>query len=407
VNRQLASELMDRFGLDAVIGTSVESVRYALGYEVFEGDLNEFGQAVVIPRDDGQPPIAVLHSLEIGPLLDDGLDSRANVQLYSQYGRQSSHPSWAKRYDPLITDACPALSDAVSAALRRVGRGGKAAVEAHPSVSAGELGAKADGWQFVDHGQDILHLARLVKTPAEIEKLRHAAAVNEAAMQAVVVASGEYAIAEAGATFTQVVVEAGAVPMHLMVDDVGVLRHWGFGSRRRLMGMPGRADARLPRGVRLQYDAGLTYEGYWSDLGGTFFIGAEPSAEDRRIYGALSAGIETGIKHARPGMTSSRLNELILAAIRANGMPNQPARPIFGHFIGLTHGEGWLGQPVPTNSPFLPNPFDVELATDMVFNFELPHSVPGEAGYQYEMTVVISEDGAVPISPFKTLQVVV
>jgi Xaa-Pro aminopeptidase len=407
MNRNRASDIMALHGLDAVVGTSVNSVRYALGYEVFEGDLNEFGQAVVIPRDEDQPVVAVLHSLELGPLLDAGLDTHCKVQLYSPFGQSLSDPAWAERFDALIGHARPGLIDAIAAALDMLTVRGRVAVERHVHLSAADLTSAVDGHDFVDHGEDILYLTRLVKTPAEVEMLRRAAAINESAMQAAIVGAGDYTVAEAGSLFTQTVVEAGGVPLHFLIDDIGVWRNWGFGGPRRLTGVPGRAEAKLRRGALLQYDAGVTYHGYWSDLGGVFLIGAEPSAEQRTIYAALSAGVQAGMETIRPGMKASELNKSVVSAIRANGLPDLPDRPGFGHFIGLTHSEGGLGRPTPTDSPYLPNPFDVEFAPNMVFNFELPFSAPGKDAYQYEITVVVTDHGAVRISPFKSLQVVV
>ena len=407
MNRNRASDIMALHDIDAVVGTSVNSLRYAVGYEPFEGDLNEFGQAVVIPRDEDQPVVVVLHSLEIGPLLDAGLDTHNKVQLYSTFGQSSGDPGWADRFDALIGHARPGLIEAIDAALDMVSVSGKVAVERHVHLSAADLVSAGNGRDFVDHGEDILYLTRLVKTPAEIEMLRRASAINESAMQAVVVGAGEYTIAEAGSLFTKAVVDAGGIPAHLLVDDIGVWRHWGFGGSRQLTGAPGRAESHLRRGVLIQYDAGVTYRGYWSDLGGVFLIGAEPSAEQRSIYEALSAGVQAGMESIRPGMKASELNELVTDAIRANGLPDLPDRPGFGHFIGLTHSEGGLGRPRPTDSPYLPNPFDVEFVPNMVFNFELPYSAPGKDAYQYEVTALVTDRGAVRLSPFKSLQVVV
>ena len=251
MNRNRASDIMAQHGLDAVVGTSVNSVRYALGYEVFEGDLNEFGQAVLIPRDQDQPVVAVLHSLELGPLLDAGLDTHSKVQLYSTFGQVLSDPAWAERFEALIGHARPGLIDAIAAALDTLPGPGKVAVERHVHLSAADLANAINGQDFVDHGEDILYLTRLVKTPAEVEMLRRAAAINESAMQAAIVGAGEYTVAEAGSLFIQTVIEAGGVPRHFLIDDIGVWRNWGFGGPQHLTGVPGRAEAQLRRGALL------------------------------------------------------------------------------------------------------------------------------------------------------------
>jgi Xaa-Pro aminopeptidase len=405
MNRKRASELMTRNGLEAVVATSYQSLIYAVQYEVFEGPWNHFGQAVVIPRDESQPVVAVLPTLEIGHLIDAGLDLRASVQLFGAKSNSGGNAIWDGRYDALIAGARPSIADAISSALDKTAVRGRVAIQTGGHPSANELAA-GPGREFVDHGEDIVYLARLVKTKQEIDLLRHAAAINESGMRAAIAGAGEYSVAEAGAIFVNTVVQAGGQPMHLIVDDAGIYRHWGFGGRRRLSGMAGRADASLAQGIRCRYDAAVMYEGYVSDLGGTFFIRAEPNEEDHRVFGALSAGVEAGMQAIRPGMKGSELTNLILSTVRSSGLPEYAARPI-GHFIGIDHLEGWIGQPIPTISPFIPNPFDVEFESDMVLNFEVPLALPGIAGYQYEITCIVTESGAVPMSPRRTLEVVI
>jgi Xaa-Pro aminopeptidase len=299
----------------------------------------------------------------------------------------------------------PTIVNAIVAALDSAGVEGPVAVQTDGRPSAADLKAADPKRDYVGHGEDLLYLTRLVKTDAEIDLLQRAAAINEAGMSAAVAGAGEFSVAEAGSMFTSTVVHAGAQPMHFIVDDSGAYRHWGFGGRRRLSGMTGRADSRLARGARCRYDAGLMYEGYVSDLGGTFLIGTQPSSEDEQIFGALRAGIEAGMASVRPGMKASELTELVLSTVRSSGKPDFANRPV-GHFIGIDHLEGWIGTPIPTDSPFIPNPFDVEFETNMVFNLEVPQVLPGVGGYQYEITCVLADGGAVPMSPRRTLEIV-
>jgi Xaa-Pro aminopeptidase len=405
MNRQRATDLMLQHGVAAIVGTSYQSLLYASQYEVFEGPWNHFGQSVVIPQDASRPVVAVLPTLEIGHLIDAGLDRRSDVQLFGNPTSSGGNPIWEGRYDDLMSRVQPTIVSAIVAALDAAGVHGRVAVQSSAQPSSADLKAADTKRDYVEHGEDLLYLARLVKTNAEIELLQRAAAINEAGMRAAVAGAGEFSVAEAGSLFTATVVHAGAQPMHFIVDDAGAYRHWGFGGRRRLSGMTARADSRLAPGARCRYDAGVMYEGYVSDLGGTFLIGTQPSSEDERIFGALRAGIEAGMAGVRPGMKASELTELVLSTVRSSGKPDFVNRPV-GHFIGIDHLEGWIGTPVPTNSPFIPNPFDVEFETNMVFNFEVPQVLPGVGGYQYEITCVLTDGGAVPISPRRTLEMV-
>lgn len=406
MNRKRLTELMTQHDLGAVVGTSVQSLVYAFGYEVFEGILNQFGQAVVIPRDSQVPAIAVLPTLEVGYAIDAGLDRETRVQLFGQQSKEAMPSIWEGRYDALMAHVQPSIVDAIAAALDEAGVHGQVAVDSNGHPSAAELAARINSCEFADHGEDIIYLARLVKTPAEIEKLRRAQVINESAMQAVVVAAGDYTVVDAGSIFVKIVTEGGGIPLHFLLHEGGAFRHWGYGGRRMVAGIPGRADKPIERGRRYSYDAGLLYQGYVSDLGGTFLLGCDPSEDDTRIYRALSAGIEAGLQEIRPGMRASELKAKVESAVRKNGMPDLPPRNMVGHFIGLDHLEGWIGDPVSTHSPFLPNPFDVEFEENMVLNFELFLADPGQTGYQYELAAAVTKSGAAPISALRALQVI-
>jgi Xaa-Pro aminopeptidase len=280
MNRKRATDLMLRHGVEAIVATSYQSLLYASQYEVFEGPWNHFGQAVVIPQRATLPIVAVLPTLEIGHLIDAGLDQRIGVHLFGNPATSGHNPIWEGRYEQLMSRVRPTTGTAILAALDAADVGGRVAVQTDGRPSAADLRAADSKRDYVDHGEDLLYLARLVKTEAEIELLQSAAAINEAGMSAAIAGAGEFTVAEAGSMFTATVVHAGAQPMHFIVDDAGVYRHWGFGGRRRLSGMAGRADSRLARGARCRYDAGVMYEGYVSDLGGTFLIGTKPSSDD-------------------------------------------------------------------------------------------------------------------------------
>src|ERR1700736_6100395 len=98
MNRKRLTALMSQHDLAAVVGTSVQSLVYAFGYEVFEGILNHWGQAVVIPRDSQVPAIAVLPTLEVGYAIDAGLDRETRVKLFGQHSKEAMPSIWEGRY---------------------------------------------------------------------------------------------------------------------------------------------------------------------------------------------------------------------------------------------------------------------------------------------------------------------
>ena len=57
-----------------------------------------------------------------------------------------------------------------------------------------------------------------------------------------------------------------------------------------------------------------------------------------------------------------------------------------------------IAPPMKTSSPFLEETFDPMLEAGMVINVECPLNVLGDGAYQHEMTLLIEEKGARPLS---------
>jgi Xaa-Pro dipeptidase len=234
-----------------------------------------------------------------------------------------------------------------------------------------------------------------VKTPDEVEKLRRAADLNEAAIAAMLPRLGELDDRELEAVHREVVTAAG-----------GFVQHW-IGSPGRLAGayrMP--AGVRAQPGERWRFDIGLILDGWISDLGGTAQIGAEPSAEERRAYDAITAGVDAAVATARPGIRSSELYELTIAAVRAGGLPDY-RYSLVGHGIGVEPRDCPIVGPARRfASPYLEEAGDPVLEAGMVLNFEVPIVALGEGGFQHEVTVLVADGGGELLSARRPYTVV-
>jgi len=84
--------------------------------------------------------------------------------------------------------------------------------------------------------------------------------------------------------------------------------------------------------------------------------------------------------------------------VRKAGLP-QYRFSLAGHGIGVEPRDFPIIAPaMRTSSPFLEETFDPLLETGMVINVECPLNMLGEGAYQHEITLLIAEDGARPMS---------
>jgi Xaa-Pro dipeptidase len=256
-------------------------------------------------------------------------------------------------------------------------------------------GAAGAPFEVEGGGEDLLRAARMVKTPAEVEKIRRATALNEDAIGAMLPRLGELDDRGLEAVHREVVTAAG-----------GYVQHW-IGSPGRLAGayrMP--AGVRATTGERWRFDIGLVLDGWCSDLGGTAQVGAEPGDEERRAYAAITAGIDAAVAAARPGIRSSELYELAIEAVRAGGLPEY-RYSLVGHGIGVEPRD-WpiVGPARRLSSPYLEEAGDPVLEEGMVLNFEVPIVALGEGGFQHEVTVVVAPGGGELLSSRRPYSVV-
>lgn len=167
---------------------------------------------------------------------------------------------------------------------------------------------------------------RAQKSAAEVEAIRAAAALTDAAM------AGAPQILRPGVTEKEAawrlekeMREAGASGMAFTVIVAAgansALPHYRPGERPLRPGDP------------IIVDMGAELDGYKSDLTRTFFLGETPSAQFMRVYELVLAAQTAVFREARPGMTGKEVDALARDVIAAAGHEDD-----FGH--GLGHGVG-------------------------------------------------------------------
>lgn len=177
-------------------------------------------------------------------------------------------------------------------------------------------------WVAADH---LFNEVRLIKTPAEVERLRQAAIATERGIMAA------YALARPGDTEKQVVDLMG----------YGVTRNGGdfiafnvFASGPRTThGHHLAENVPLERGNIVRVDYGACFQGYYTDLVRMAVVG-QPSERQRDIYRRVIELHREMIDLCRPGNTFKDLWDTTYASYNRLGMPL--TRNMFGHSIGLS-----------------------------------------------------------------------
>lgn len=159
------------------------------------------------------------------------------------------------------------------------------------------------------------------------------------------------------------------------------------------------SGTRVARGFTVYFDFGVTLTfsdgSRWSSdiqrMGYVLKRGerqAPPEVE--RIFRVLRAAIDLGMRAARPGVQGFGVDEIVRGYITNAGYPDYGHAT--GHAIGeLPHSPGVLL--APRRRP----PAKLELQSNAVYTIEPRIAV--ENGGSIEEMVLVSEEGAVPLSP--------
>jgi Xaa-Pro dipeptidase len=149
------------------------------------------------------------------------------------------------------------------------------------------------------------------------------------------------------------------------------------------------SDEVLREGDVVWVDSGLHYEGYASDFGRTWIVGAEvqPTARQRAQYHRWRAVMDAVLAICKPGVTALELGRAAIAA-------NDGTKPWIEHFY-LAHGVGTDSAEMPLIGTDLGEAFDeaMMLAPGMVLVLEPVIWDDGAAGYRSEDIYAITDDG--------------
>jgi Xaa-Pro aminopeptidase len=227
---------------------------------------------------------------------------------------------------------------------------------------------------------------RMVKSPAEIDLIRRAAALGSRAMDAMMSTVVE------GRTEAEAVAEAA----HVLYANGAVLYDAACASGPQAHGytyarLPS-ADAvrRLQKGDMFHVDFYGSYGGYFFDFARSRIAGDQPTAKQRQLIDATIEVVETICKAIRPGMTAGDVYAIGEEWMQASPVikdlpvdePEMEGFPAFGHGIGLMWEMPWIM----ANDPTMLEP-GVYLGIEML----LGHRSRG--GAMFEENGIVTKDG--------------
>jgi Xaa-Pro dipeptidase len=232
--------------------------------------------------------------------------------------------------------------------------------------------------QFVP-ATHIVEKERLVKSPAEVEAMRVAAAITERAAQA-----GFKALRE-GVSELEILSVCVRTMLEQGADEPAFTAQVSFGKNTEVCMAPASRNT-LRAGDWVMFDMGCLFEHYLGDLSRTRVFG-KPSAEQRAIYDLVLRAQDAAIDSIRPGVTAHDVDDVARAIIAKAGYGEH-----FNHWLG--RGEGLDLH----ERPFIEQGDGMQLRPGMVFSVEPGVYLSGVGGARVEETVLVTETGHEVIS---------
>ncbi|CAN5576555.1 Xaa-Pro peptidase family protein [soil metagenome] len=287
------------------------------------------------------------------------------------------------------TDPAGSLEQALAATFAEAGLSngrGVFAVEARtlPLFVGRWLNKALPRWVQVE-ADAALQRARWIKTDREIDLLRHASRVSDAAQQALTEQTKQAGLSEFE-LFAEITRRAFAAAGR----DIPLSGELVTGPRTTTVLYPnGPRDRVTEAGDAALMDLSGRVNGYWFDCTSTHVIAAEPTADQRRYGRAAVAACEAAMGALKPG---AKARDAFAAAEAAFASFGLPMAHYAGHQIGVTVNE------FPRLVPY----DDRTIEPGMVFSVE-PGAYQGEGGTfgaRAEKMVLVTESGPEILSDF-------
>ncbi|HEV8406803.1 MAG TPA: Xaa-Pro peptidase family protein [Sphingomicrobium sp.] len=239
------------------------------------------------------------------------------------------------------------------------------------------LGQQLPGLKAVS-ANPVVRALRLLKSPAELALMQTANDITLRAMRHASettrpgITPGGFADAINAATTA-----LGGNPEFalVLIDEASALPH---GSRK---------PQQVKRGSTILFDCGCTVHGYQSDISRTYVWGADPTAEQRKVWNQVHEGQQIAIRAAKIGAPAGSVDDAVRAAYESWGYGPGYKLPGLSHRTG--HGIGMDGH----EPAYLVHGDMTPLAAGMCFSDEPGIYIPGKFGVRLEDCWHMTEAG--------------
>jgi len=379
-NSERLSNQLGRHGLDAVIASTRENIRYFTGFEAVVKTLNpHFGQCYALVTAAEPTRVHIVHSLGE---IDQVLDARCDVGEVFTYG------VFYREQGRSELSADDAELSRLSSSSRNHDSGETALVRLlqelgleHARIGIDEDGIRALQLAGVRAGVPeadispaaaLLRSVRAVKTTGEVVALSRAAVCVEKAIEDVLGELREgISELEIASVFRTSVARQGGLAVLPMIK---VGRHAVGGQRTQKAGNVLRA------GDVLWFDCDIVLDGYWADIARVFAFRERLPAHAR--FEALHAGQAAANAGIEPGMTGADACRKTMAAVHRAGFADYRRHHV-GHGIGLE----------PYERPILAPDNEDVIEAGMVLSVETPYYEYGLGALHVEDPIHVSEQG--------------
>jgi Xaa-Pro aminopeptidase len=350
----------DEHEVDALVVTTLANIRYLTGFSGSAGVL-------AITRD-----AAVLTT-----------DGRYRTQSAEQIERAGAAGQVEIVIGPVAAQR-QAVQDLLTGATGAIG------------AAAARIGLEADNvtWSAQRVWADLLRADALVPTTNAVEAMRQKKDAAEIARM-----ERAAAIADAALFDTLPLMSQGVTEEHFALElDTAMRRGGAEGTAFDTIVAAGENSAKphhrpgarpIGTGDPVVVDFGATFEGYRSDMTRTFCVGEDPAGELARIFEVVQMSQAAGAAAVRPGISAKEVDDVCRQIISNAGWADR-----FEH--GTGHGVGLDIHEAPTVSQL----GTAILAPGFVVTVEPGVYVPGHGGVRVEDTLVVTDDGARPLTRF-------
>ena len=272
----------------------------------------------------------------------------------------------------------------------------KAAQSVLAATTVARIGLEADNvsWSAQRTWAGLLNADRLVPTSNAVEALRERKDAAEIARMERAAAIADAALFEVLPLMSQ-----GVTEEHFALELDTAMRRGGAESTAfETIVAAGENSAkphhhpggrRINAGDPVVVDFGATFEGYRSDMTRTFCVGSDPEGELARVFAVVGESQAAGAAAVRPGISAKEVDDVCRRIIAEAGWAER-----FEH--GTGHGVGLDIHEAPTVSQL----GTAILAPGFVVTVEPGVYLPGHGGVRVEDTLVVTEDGARPLTRF-------